>query len=297
VTDRPPHPAWQPPPPPPPPPSGPPAGPWSGPPAGRQHAPRRDERTPLDLVRSPYGVLVATLSVLIFVAPNLLVLAFDGFAEGSGAGVLPEGPELLVGLVVTIILQLFVFTLSLLPLLIAGRPYRRLFGPTRGTGLMWAIGLATGIATVLITYTVNAVFVLSFGDGEAVEQEVLDIVLAGGAATVLAILLAVVLAPVTEEIVFRGVLFRALADKVGMWPAATLSSAVFAVIHFEVLFSQPLALIGLFTVGMLLAIAYHRTGSLLVPILGHAVFNGVSVGLALLVDRLGLASTWWPSLT
>jgi len=257
---------------------------------------RTDERTPLDRVPSPYGLLIALATVLIFVAPNLLVLAFDGFADGPGTTALPEGPELIFGLVVTIVLQLTVFALSLLPLLIAGRPFRRLLGPTRSTGLMWAIGLGVGIVTVIVTYTVNAVFVLSFGDGEAVEQEVLDIALAGGAATVLAILLAVVLAPITEEIVFRGVLFRALDHRFGMWPAAVLSSAVFAVIHFEVLFSQPLALVGLFTVGILLAIAYHRTGSLLVPILGHAVFNAVSVSLALLVEQLDLASSWWPRL-
>lgn len=245
---------------------------------------------------SPYGILVALLAVAIFVSPNLLVLAFDGFADGPGTTALPEGPELIIGLVITIALQLFVFALSLLPLLIAGRPFRRLFGPTRSTGTMWAIALGVGIVTVIVTYAVNAIFVLSFGDGEAVEQQVLDIALSGGAATVLAILLAVVLAPITEEIVFRGVLFRALADKLGMWPAAILSSAVFAVIHFEVLFSQPLALVGLFTVGLLLAIAYHRTGSLLVPIVGHAVFNGVSVGLALLAAQLDLASTWLPTL-
>ena len=293
MTDQSPPPGWQPPPPPPPP-SGPPAA--SGPPPEPHSEVRSDERTPLDHVRSPYGLLIALATVLIFIAPNLLVLAFDGFADGPGTTALPEGPELIVGLVITIALQLIVFSLSLLPLLIAGRPFRRLLGPTRATGLMWAIGLGVGIVTVIVTYTVNAVFVLSFGDGEAVEQEVLDIALAGGAATVLAILLAVVLAPVTEEIVFRGVLFRALDEKFGMWPAAVLSSAVFAVIHFEVLFSQPLALAGLFTVGILLAIAYHRTGSLLVPILGHAVFNAVSVGLALLVDQLDLASSWWPTL-
>lgn len=245
---------------------------------------------------SPYGLIVALAAVMIFILPNLLVLVSEGFGGGPGTTPLPEGPQLVVGLLFTMLLQLTVFGLSLLPLLAAGRPYRRLLGPTRPTGLMWAIGLGTGVITLIVTYAVNAIFVLSFGDGEAVEQQVLDIALTGGLATALAILLAVVIAPVTEEIIFRGVLFRALSDKLGMWPGAVLSAAVFAVIHFEVLFSQPLALMGLFTVGLLLAVAYHRTGSLVVPIVGHAVFNGVSVGLALLVDRLGLASAWWPTL-
>lgn len=277
--------AWQPPPPPPPPAAG---------EAGNLER-RSDTRTPLDRIRSPYGPVIALFSVLIFVSPNLLMLVADGFAEGPGTSVMPEGAALIVGLIFTIVLQLIVFGLALLPLLAADRPFRRLFGPTRGTALMWATGLGVGIVTVVVTYTVNAIFVVGLGNGEGPQQDVLEITLVGGAATVLAILIGVVFAPVTEEIIFRGVLFRALADKVGMWGGAVISAAVFAVIHVEVVLSQPLALAGLFSVGLLLALAYHRTGSLLVPIVGHAVFNGLSFSLALLADRAGMAMTWVPT--
>lgn len=271
-------PASQPPPPPPPP-----AGDGT---ARRYLSARRKERTPLSGVSSPYGLVIAALAVLISIAPNLVIVAVGGMPEGTGGTAFPEGPELLFGLIVSLVLMLIMFGLALLPVLTAGRPYARLLGPTRGTPMMWAIGIGVGIVTVIVAYTVNAVAVLVFGDGTTVEQGILESASQGGPALVLVVLIAVVIGPITEEVIYRGVFFRALADKVGMWAGATLSAAVFAVVHVEVVFSQPLALAGLFVVGLLLALAYHRTGSLLVPIVGHAVFNAVSVLLALLADQL-----------
>jgi uncharacterized protein len=98
----------------------------------------------------------------------------------------------------------------------------------------------------------------------------------------------VVVAPLVEEVIFRGVLFRALADRINLPVGLVLSSAIFAGIHIEVVASQPFALVGLFTVGFLLALAYHLTGNLMVAVLGHAVFNAISLGLAVLADRLDL---------
>lgn len=249
-------------------------------------------RTSLSRVPSPYGLWIATFVVMIFIAPNLLVV---GVAVASGAldEVLAGGIELspammVVNLLVQLVLQMVVFGLSLLPLLAAGRPYNRLWGPTRTTGAMVATGLAVGVGVAIVAYTVNAVAVLVSGTEDPVEQQLIQDALSGGLPLALVVLLAVVVAPVTEEVVFRGVLFRAMADRLNLGVGIVLSSAIFALIHIEVVVSQPLALLGLFTVGVLLALAYHLTGNLMVPILGHAVFNAVSLSLAVLVDRLDL---------
>jgi uncharacterized protein len=283
-----------------PPPGGPPpGGAASGRPAGGRPFeptdtgfPRRRDRTPLDDVRSPYGLVIAVSVVAIFALPNLLTLLVLALSDGMELTSITEGGAdggaLTGALIGTIVLQLGVMALALLPLLGARRPYARLLGPTRWTPAMWGLGLVIGFATTIITYTVNAIVALSIGIDEPVEQELLDIVLAGGTVTLLAVLLAVVIAPVGEEIIFRGVLHRAIADKAGFWVGAIISSALFAVVHVEVVLSQPYGLVGLFLVGFLLALAYHRTGSLIVPIIGHAVFNAVSVSLAIGVDRLGL---------
>lgn len=237
---------------------------------------------------SPYGLAIATISVLIFSAPNLIILAIGGLTDAAPAVGRPGTAELVFALLVTVVFQFAVFGLSMLPLLAAGRPYRRLLGPTRTTPLMVAIGLGVGVGVAVVAYIVNAVLILSWGDQQPIEQQLLEDALLGGWTLALALAIVVIAAPITEEVVFRGVFHRALAGRFGMTTGVVVSSAVFALIHIEVVYSQPLALGGLFVVGALLAVAYHLTGNLIVPILGHAVFNGISVSLAVLIDRLGV---------
>ena len=242
----------------------------------------------LDAVPTPYAVWIGVVSVLIFSAPNLLLLGTGALAEGGQTPTSTNPGEAAFALILTLVFQFVLFGLALLPVLAAGRPYRRIFGPTRPGPLVFAIGLGVGVAAAITAYTVNAILIGLFGSAEPVEQQLLQDSLAGGLTTFLVILIAVVAAPITEEIVFRGVLFRSFAGRTGVHVAALLSSAVFAGIHFEVLFSQPLALAGLFVIGLALAYAFHHTGSLVVPIDGHAVFNWISVALALLFESMGL---------
>jgi uncharacterized protein len=301
VTQMPPPPGGGTPAPPVPPPAGPP--PSGGDPSGQGSGaswgaaadagfPRRRDRVPLEDVRSPYGLVIAVSVLVIFALPNLLTLLVLALSDGMELTSMADGGldsgAMTSALIGTIVLQLGVMAVALLPLLGAGRPYVRLLGPTRWTPAMWGLGLVIGFGTTIVTYLVNAIVALGIGIDEPVEQELLDIVLAGGTVTALAVLLAVVIAPIGEEIIFRGVIHRALADKAGFWVGAIVSSAIFAVIHVEVVLSQPFGLVGLFLVGFFLALAYHRTGSLIVPIIGHAVFNAVSVSLAIGVNRLGL---------
>ena len=81
-------------------------------------------------------------------------------------------------------------------------------------------------------------------------------------------LAAVVLAPVVEEMLFRGILFSWL-KKIGPASVAYLmSSALFAVIHINLVTFIPLLFLGL-----VLAWLMEWTDNLLAPILAHAVFN------------------------
>lgn len=240
---------------------------------------------------SPYSVLLAAIVVIIMSAPNLVFLAIDSAID------IPMDPdrsasqaELIFGLVVALVLQLIIFVVALVPLMIRRRLDRRLFGPSQPTGSWLALGfgVASGVAALFAVVITNFVIALTGALEDPVEQQLLQDALAGGAALVLAVVIAVLVAPIVEEVVFRGILFRALGDRMGVWGAAIVSSAVFALIHVEVLLSQPFGLVGLFVVGLVLALAYQWTGNLLVPILGHAVFNGAMIGLALAIERLGL---------
>jgi len=104
----------------------------------------------------------------------------------------------------------------------------------------------------------------------------------------LAVLAAVVMAPLTEELLFRGLLHRGLRRRMRIVPAILLSSVLFAVVHVDVAASQPLALVGLTFVGIILALAHERTGSLLVPVVIHATHNAVTIVAVVVTSRLDL---------
>ncbi len=85
-------------------------------------------------------------------------------------------------------------------------------------------------------------------------------------------LMAVVLAPIVEEFLFRGVLFQVLWQRTGrVWLSAVVSGFLFAIIH-----PQFLAGIGpVFLLGVILAMVYAHTRSLLPCILMHSYNNGL----------------------
>lgn len=96
--------------------------------------------------------------------------------------------------------------------------------------------------------------------------------------TMLALLgLGLFIAPAAEEILFRGILLPLLMKRLGAGPAVILSSALFALVHLHVPSFFPL-----FVLAAGLALAYIYTGSLWVPIMMHALFNGMNLGLLLL---------------
>ena len=88
----------------------------------------------------------------------------------------------------------------------------------------------------------------------------------------------VIMAPIAEEVFFRGVVFNAWLREGGRRWAFIGSSALFALIHLSLVLLVPL-----FLLGLALAWVYQRTGNLLAPIAMHATVNGISVALALLV--------------
>lgn len=88
-----------------------------------------------------------------------------------------------------------------------------------------------------------------------------------------AIVSAVVVAPLAEELIFRGLLQRLFASLTGRPAVAVfLASLAFALVHQPWPLQPPVFVLSLF-----LGMAYLRTGSLLVPILAHALFNGIQV--------------------
>jgi hypothetical protein len=89
-------------------------------------------------------------------------------------------------------------------------------------------------------------------------------------------ILVTVMAPLAEEIFFRGFLFTALRNSWGLWPAATIVGLVFGAIHggsSNVEFLLPLAVLGI-----ALCLLYARTGSLYPCIALHCINNSIAFG-------------------
>ena len=77
-----------------------------------------------------------------------------------------------------------------------------------------------------------------------------------------------IIAPIFEEIVFRGLFYKALKNFTPFIQASLISSIVFALIHKNIL-----SFMILLTLSLFLTWIYERTNSILYPILAHSLFN------------------------
>ncbi|BAY81890.1 CAAX amino terminal protease family protein [Calothrix parasitica NIES-267] len=103
-------------------------------------------------------------------------------------------------------------------------------------------------------------------------------------------------APVTEEFLFRGIILQRWATKWGIHAGLLWSSLFFGVLH-------PQNPIGLTLLGIILGVLYIKTRSLTVPIVFHALNNILAVSTQLLPSNSSsykpeeslqnLISNWW----
>lgn len=81
---------------------------------------------------------------------------------------------------------------------------------------------------------------------------------------------AAVIAPIAEEFFFRGFVQTMLGHVfAGRWTPIVLTASAFGLVHY----SQPHAVPALIVLAILIGYAYERTGSLVAPVLIHALFN------------------------
>lgn len=80
--------------------------------------------------------------------------------------------------------------------------------------------------------------------------------------------IATVVAPLSEELLFRAGLFRIFRQFLPRWLALLLSAILFAALHQNLVHFIPLTVLG-----VIFALAYEKTGSLVVPVVAHGLFN------------------------
>lgn len=255
------------------------AGPGRGAPAGSGPVPGAD---------AAVGTGLAAAAIAVYFTGQLVVGVVVGGVLAGGGVTDPAAVDRVLLLAAAVVGQVAGLGAALLLLRSRGVPLAAVVGPVRPVLRRLGSGLALGAGTMLAAALVVALLVRLAGSEAAPEQLILDEALAGGVRTALAVLAAVLLAPVAEELLFRGLLYRALRRRRGVAVAAVVSAAVFAVVHLDVAVTQPLALVGLALVGVVLALAYERTGGLLVPVAAHAGYNGAALAVAIVAQRTGV---------
>ena len=139
-------------------------------------------------------------------------------------------------------------------------------GPLKAIG----IPLVSIIPVMILVLLVARLSSMLFPDGGA-QQAVEEFMQTSDSGVQIRIALAAVLiAPIWEETLFRGFIYPVVKKYTEPIFAAVFSGLVFSIVHFHV----P-GLLPLWALGILLALAYEWTGSLWVPIILHALFNGI----------------------
>lgn len=228
------------------------------------------------------GIDLAAAFVILFLLPQIVASAILGgpapeLAQPTSAPATPPLPrqeQIVAG---------FVGQLLAFGLIIALGVYRKAWGPQAWADSVRSLGRMT--AQALLAYV--CIWPICFGllhltvyamqcvnpDFQPPEHQTIRILLSGEAGALaagLTTISAVVLAPVNEEILFRGLVQPLLAVGTrSAWIAILVCGAAFACFHFPLVHTMP----ALFALGLLLGYLRARTGSLTLVILVHMVFN------------------------
>jgi membrane protease YdiL (CAAX protease family) len=135
-------------------------------------------------------------------------------------------------------------------------------------------GIAVGFALQLVAALIIGPLVQLLAPDDPPQQNIVEIGedISGGFESLVFLFLVVILAPLVEEVIFRGMLLSRLRRSMGPWPAILISAAVFSAIHL----TDPdaiLAIPSLFVVGVALGWVALRQGDLSLAIFVHAGVN------------------------
>ena len=143
--------------------------------------------------------------------------------------------------------------------------------------------VVASFALILPAMSLEAVFMSRFEIPQDWVEYLNEIVRAGSVRELIyAWVVAALLAAISEEFVFRGVLQNSLTTRLPGWLAVVLVSGVFAALHtwrFAVAF----------VLGLFLGFLYLRTRSLLTSVIAHLAINSVVVFATYVVEKKGEA--------
>jgi CAAX protease family protein len=201
-----------------------------------------------------------------------IVFGLLTFIVATAAGAPDDAPGLNIGLTVVQNVALFGAALFFAGLG-TGRPAAADFG-LRSTPFWRSVRLLAAIWVAFIVLGQAWASLVSLHQQQALPEE---LGAKGPLVNVLAVVVLVtVVAPLGEELFFRGFFFGALRNWRGPWLAAALSGVVFGGVHYG---SSPIGyLVPLMVLGVGLCLLYEWTGSLYPTIALHALNNSIALG-------------------
>ena len=144
---------------------------------------------------------------------------------------------------------------------------RRVDAPILWTGAVLSPGLY--LVVTLVLAALPDAWTQSYGDAAS----------SIGTGSVIGVISVTLVAPVVEEIIFRGLIMTRLSRVMPGWLAVVLSAAVFGVCH-----GHPVWASYAFVLGVLYGFVALRAGSIWPSILGHVVFNAIGQVFTLLPE-------------
>lgn len=226
--------------------------------------------SPVGVLQKPWGIpaLLAGLAVpLVLWASSLIVLVVKGAPDD------PTTAEIVSNLILQIVLLDGIFIG--VPVGFVLVRYRLGWG---GLGFrlferdLWWLPIVAAAAAHVAIVAYSLALTLIGGDSAVPKQEGIDELFNNNAILPLTGFALVIVAPLAEELFFRGFVFGGLIRYVGVVWAMVISGLIFAMFH--VTSGDTIGLILPFTlVGALFAWLYYRTGSLWTNIGAHLLFN------------------------
>ena len=154
------------------------------------------------------------------------------------------------------------------------RDYRLQFAPFDLVGV--PLGVLTQLVVLPLVYRpLVELWPDAFSDDKLSENAERLVDRADGVGVVLLVLMVCLIAPVVEEIVYRGMLQGAFAARIDTKLAVVAAALWFTVIHF-----RPVEYPGLFVFALVVGAGFAMTGRLGLPIVTHVAFNVTGLALA-----------------
>lgn len=182
----------------------------------------------------------------------------------------------------TLLIVSFLTLLLILAVLlkVCGKSWRS-FGVRKPRGPWLRLLVGSAILYVLLSVTLMTLATLALPGFDATQSQEVGLTKLGSyPELVLGFVSLVILTPIIEELIFRGVIFRGLSRTLPLWFAVGFSSVLFAIAH-----GQWNVAIDTFVLGIFLAYVTHKTGSLIPAIILHGLKNGVAYVLLFVVAR------------